>query len=31
LTDQDILGALGRLPVLFQEVIMLSDVEEPEL
>ena len=28
LTDEDILGALGRLPVLFQEVIMLSDVEE---
>jgi len=28
LTDEDILGALGRLPVPFQEVIMLSDVEE---
>jgi len=27
LTDEDILGALG-LPVPFQEVIMLSDVEE---
>ena len=28
LTDEDILSALGRLPVPFQEVIMLSDVEE---
>jgi len=28
LTDEDILGALDRLPVPFQEVIMLSDVEE---
>ncbi len=28
LTDKEILGALGRLPVQFQEVIMLSDVEE---
>ncbi len=28
LTDEGILSALGRLPVPFQEVIMLSDVEE---
>ena len=28
LTDEDILGALGRIPVPFQEVIVLCDVEE---
>src|SRR4029077_1656050 len=28
LTDEDILGALGRIPVQFQEVIVLCDVEE---
>jgi len=28
LTDQELLGALGRIPVLFQEVIVLCDVEE---
>jgi RNA polymerase sigma-70 factor, ECF subfamily len=27
LTDEDILGALGRIPVQFQEVIVLCDVE----
>jgi len=31
LTDEDILGALDRLPVPFQEVIMLSDVEEADV
>ena len=28
LTDEDVLGALGRIPVQFQEVIVLCDVEE---
>lgn len=28
LTDEDILGALGRIPVQFQEAIVLCDVEE---
>jgi RNA polymerase sigma-70 factor, ECF subfamily len=28
LTDEELLGALGRIPVLFQEVIVLCDVEE---
>ena len=28
LTDEDMLGALGRIPVQFQEVIVLCDVEE---
>jgi RNA polymerase sigma-70 factor, ECF subfamily len=28
LTDDDMLGALGRIPVQFQEVIVLCDVEE---
>jgi len=28
LTDEDLLGALGRIPVQYQEVIVLSDVEE---
>ena len=28
LTDEDLLGALGRLPAQFQEVILLCDVEE---
>jgi RNA polymerase sigma-70 factor (ECF subfamily) len=28
LTDDELLGALGRIPVLFQEVIVLCDVEE---
>ena len=28
LTDEDLLAALGRLPAPFQEVIVLSDVEE---
>jgi len=28
LTDDELLGALGRIPVLFQEVIILCDVEE---
>src|SRR5689334_5655728 len=28
LTDEDILGALKRIPALFQEVIVLCDVEE---
>lgn len=28
LTDEEILGALGRIPVPFQEVIVLCDVEE---
>ena len=28
LTDEDILGALGRIPLPFQEVIVLCDVEE---
>jgi RNA polymerase sigma-70 factor (ECF subfamily) len=28
LTDEDLLGALRRIPVQFQEVIVLSDVEE---
>src|SRR4029077_3642052 len=28
LTDEDILGALGRIPAAFQEVIVLCDVEE---
>ena len=28
LTDEDLLGALGRIPVSFQEVIVLCDVEE---
>ena len=28
LTDEELLGALARIPVLFQEVIVLCDVEE---
>ena len=28
LTDEELLGALGRIPVVFQEVIVLCDVEE---
>ena len=28
LTDEELLGALGRIPLLFQEVIVLCDVEE---
>ena len=28
LTDGELLGALGRIPVVFQEVIVLCDVEE---
>lgn len=28
LTDEDLLAALGRIPVPYQEVILLSDVEE---
>ena len=28
LTDEDLLGALRRIPVQYQEVIVLSDVEE---
>ena len=28
LTDEELLGTLGRIPVLFQEVIVLCDVEE---
>jgi RNA polymerase sigma-70 factor (ECF subfamily) len=28
LTDEDVLGALGRIPVQYQEVIVLCDVEE---
>jgi RNA polymerase sigma-70 factor (ECF subfamily) len=28
LTDEEMLGALGRIPVQFQEVIVLCDVEE---
>jgi RNA polymerase sigma-70 factor (ECF subfamily) len=28
LTDEDVLGALGRIPVQFQEAIVLCDVEE---
>jgi RNA polymerase sigma-70 factor (ECF subfamily) len=28
LTDEEILGALARIPVRFQEVVLLSDVEE---
>jgi RNA polymerase sigma-70 factor (ECF subfamily) len=28
LTDEELLGALGRIPVLFQEAIVLCDVEE---
>jgi len=28
LTDEDVLGALGRIPVQFQEVIVLCDVED---
>jgi RNA polymerase sigma-70 factor (ECF subfamily) len=28
LTDEDVLGALGRIPSHFQEVIVLCDVEE---
>jgi RNA polymerase sigma-70 factor (ECF subfamily) len=28
LTDEDLLGALGRIPAVYQEVILLSDVEE---
>ena len=28
LTDEEFLGALGRIPVVFQEVIVLCDVEE---
>ena len=28
LTDEEVLGALGRIPVVFQEVIVLCDVEE---
>ncbi len=28
LTDEELLGALGGIPVLFQEVIVLCDVEE---
>ena len=28
LTDEDVLGALGRIPARFQEVLLLSDVEE---